>query len=569
MAEDTNTAISPYILEQLYKEFVQFLKEIAGEDFVSFKSSKYVIEQENYKDSIYQEAKHNLGSKFWTLDDIGTGGIQKAVNAAILSKVIHNSVVYENNLINWRKKDEFAKLGRDKGLEQLFFNFYKNKIKPENAFPYFQRYFDYQLIAYLFFINNKEQFLPISQNAFDKIFEDKLRIPNFKTSGNVSWENYKTFNDIIKEVHRFLKTKVKEPTLLDAHSFLWILGRQREKWLTENNPTELVSIPNQSQISVISQPSDIDINVENVIVSSVEVSELPEETKKISEKFENENELKQFTPADIIWVKNVTDHNVGQAYMKLAGEELDKFVLLFPDQHKSNILSPQVGEIILLRQYVNGISAFTHLVTPINDELVEENIHSGFSCGRNVRVIAMTPMDNLIEASSTNWKDVFTRGNAIKIEKIYKHGSIDSLQLGIWERFKPFFVNNQLKSLELTSELLKEIETSDDYLTVTEGKLRLVAHYARERNSEIVEIKKQQAISSNTLYCEVCSFSFIETYNVEFIECHHRTPISQTGVTKTTLNDLALLCANCHRMLHKKIDGNFLSIEELRIRLKR
>ena len=52
-----------------------------------------------------------------------------------------------------------------------------------------------------------------------------------------------------------------------------------------------------------------------------------------------------------------------------------------------------------------------------------------------------------------------------------------------------------------------------------------------------------------------------------FIEAHHRTPLSELKGEKTTkLDDLALVCSNCHRMLHKAI--NSMSIADLRLKLK-
>jgi 5-methylcytosine-specific restriction enzyme A len=32
----------------------------------------------------------------------------------------------------------------------------------------------------------------------------------------------------------------------------------------------------------------------------------------------------------------------------------------------------------------------------------------------------------------------------------------------------------------------------------------------------------------------------------DFIECHHRLPLSTTGERRTRLSDLALVCSNCH-----------------------
>lgn len=249
--------------------------------------------------------------------------------------------------------------------------FSRNKIPPQKAFQEFTQYFDYQLIVYLFFINNKDQFLSISQKIFDQIISDKLHIPDFKTSGNISWENYKTFIEIIKEVHRFLRTKDKNAEPLDAHSFLWIMGKQREAWLNEQNSNR----PNSA--TRLSYPGQKAFDIESETSSPSSVNEYNDQnsTKSDSENAAAKNRKNIFTPADITWVKNVTGYTVGQAYMELDGEQLNSFVLLFPDQAGNNIKSPQVGEIILLRQYVNGTSAFTHLVSPIDDELVEENIH--------------------------------------------------------------------------------------------------------------------------------------------------------------------------------------------------
>jgi 5-methylcytosine-specific restriction protein A len=72
------------------------------------------------------------------------------------------------------------------------------------------------------------------------------------------------------------------------------------------------------------------------------------------------------------------------------------------------------------------------------------------------------------------------------------------------------------------------------------------------------------------LNCEVCGFSFLDAYGElgeGFIEAHHKNPMSlQEGEIKTTLDDIALVCSNCHRMLHK---GNpVLSVEELKERME-
>jgi len=48
-----------------------------------------------------------------------------------------------------------------------------------------------------------------------------------------------------------------------------------------------------------------------------------------------------------------------------------------------------------------------------------------------------------------------------------------------------------------------------------------------------------------------------------FIECHHTKPVSELQVgEKTKLSDLALVCSNCHRMIHRK--RPWLSVDGIR-----
>ncbi|MBK9318172.1 MAG: HNH endonuclease [Bacteroidetes bacterium] len=124
-----------------------------------------------------------------------------------------------------------------------------------------------------------------------------------------------------------------------------------------------------------------------------------------------------------------------------------------------------------------------------------------------------------------------------------------------------------MMSVVATAALINDVETIDPNLTVNEGELKLVSHLARERNRVIIANKKRQALDNGTLFCEVCDFSFIQRFQQEFIECHHIVPIAQTGARATTMGDLALVCSNCHRMLHAKFDGRYLSITELRAKI--
>ncbi len=277
--------------------------------------------------------------------------------------------------------------------------------------------------------------------------------------------------------------------------------------------------------------------------------------------------LRELTPFDIIWIKNITNSEDGTAYMDVDLE----FVLHFPNKHYGNILKPQKGEIILLYQNIKGRKALTHLVTPINDKIEEEGNRTYFRYGRKVRVIAHTPIDDLIFVSNSLWNRVnfqgISQGNACKISHISNLGVFDDLLRDVWVRLTPFFKQNFSDSIRFVENVSEEIDLDDPDLGVAEGKERLITHIARERNREIVHKKKQQALKQGLLKCCVCNFSFIDSFGTEFIECHHVKPISEFGETTTKLEDLELVCPNCHRMLHRKFEGHFLSIDELKNRI--
>jgi 5-methylcytosine-specific restriction protein A len=89
-----------------------------------------------------------------------------------------------------------------------------------------------------------------------------------------------------------------------------------------------------------------------------------------------------------------------------------------------------------------------------------------------------------------------------------------------------------------------------------EGRVLTRLHKVHERNSAIVERKKQLVLSqTGRLACEVCRFDFGDFYGdigEGFAECHHLVPLSDLrGVRPVRLDDLVIVCANCHRMLHR------------------
>lgn len=88
-----------------------------------------------------------------------------------------------------------------------------------------------------------------------------------------------------------------------------------------------------------------------------------------------------------------------------------------------------------------------------------------------------------------------------------------------------------------------------------EGGVVMRLHKRYERDPKLVAEKRKAAAAAGSLACEVCGFDFEKAYGAlgaGYIEVHHTKPVHTLSArSKTKLADLALLCANCHRMAHR------------------
>lgn len=117
----------------------------------------------------------------------------------------------------------------------------------------------------------------------------------------------------------------------------------------------------------------------------------------------------------------------------------------------------------------------------------------------------------------------------------------------------------RLITCRVTADQLGGIDSNQASDSFPEGRRVERKHYLRERSSALVEkAKKEYALKNDgRLPCEVCGFDFRECYGSHgdrYIEAHHIIPLSElcsADGAKTRLEDLAMVCSNCHRMLHR------------------
>lgn len=107
--------------------------------------------------------------------------------------------------------------------------------------------------------------------------------------------------------------------------------------------------------------------------------------------------------------------------------------------------------------------------------------------------------------------------------------------------------------LEDNEDLLAPVDDEDD--KAKEGRLLQRQHFVRERDKKLRAKKIADFLKHHhRVHCEVCRFDFEATYGergLEYTEVHHVVPLHASGETTTNIADLILLCANCHRMIHR------------------
>ena len=119
-----------------------------------------------------------------------------------------------------------------------------------------------------------------------------------------------------------------------------------------------------------------------------------------------------------------------------------------------------------------------------------------------------------------------------------------------------------------------EMDLTDGYYpdevseTLEEGTRKSVLVNVYERNP----FARKQCIEYYGVQCQVCDFDFEKTYGEvgkDFIHVHHIKPLHEIkqGYIVDPVKDLIPVCPNCHAMLHRKENGMYLSVEQLRERI--
>ena len=223
-----NASVGEELFDIRFEEFLRFVESADGKIFGGFREDNYVSRNESYKVTIYRLARARLSFESWVEGQIGSGEIIEAV--------IRSIEIDGNNLLPWQ-----ARFGDEQRIhssiresrrseealreaEQVLFNLYRApnvKTAFERATALFGK--RYPLLAYLCFLRDCDNFLPISPKAFE-LSLGLLGAP-IRLNAQCSWQNYSAFVGLIRDIQAKIEARYGfTASLLDAHSFAWILA---------------------------------------------------------------------------------------------------------------------------------------------------------------------------------------------------------------------------------------------------------------------------------------------------------------------------------------------------------
>lgn len=165
---------------------------------------------------------------------------------------------------------------------------------------------------------------------------------------------------------------------------------------------------------------------------------------------------------------------------------------------------------------------------------------------------------------------VFKLLNLHKIATGKGLGNTSKMDREVWEELgrDPLRTKKLADLIKASVGILGQLIGDDDVeMTFSEGTIITKTHEVRERNPKLRKTLLQYRKKNGKVKCEMCGrgpYSIHEDLSDAIFEIHHIVPLSNALRINTRLSDLALLCANCHRFLHRAISikGDWISLAE-------
>jgi hypothetical protein len=105
------------------------------------------------------------------------------------------------------------------------------------------------------------------------------------------------------------------------------------------------------------------------------------------------------------------------------------------------------------------------------------------------------------------------------------------------------------------AESMPEADGEDLY--GKEGRLLMRMHTYKERDKKFAAMVKKAAKKAGKLVCEACGMDPVKRYGgsagERAVEAHHKIPVEELLADSITrVEDMAIICASCHRVVHSR-----------------
>lgn len=176
--------------------------------------------EEGYKYEVWSKAHAIIEAVPWETPNLIGSGIIK--HAALDALRVTDPWGESQNLVDWNDIILFDDIKKTKALEKALYELYRTD-HDELSFNSLMTVIGnkFALISFLFFIKDKDRYAVVRPDNFAWRFK-KLGVKEACTFP-CSWKNYSTFLVVLSEVKDFLDERLADVTLLDAHSFVWML----------------------------------------------------------------------------------------------------------------------------------------------------------------------------------------------------------------------------------------------------------------------------------------------------------------------------------------------------------
>lgn len=230
-------------IEESIDSVIEFVRHTDHDksELIDFHDTTKLIGGESYKYDVFDKSHGALCLEQWDISSIGSGAICAFVIDAM--KHTDNLVNRQFGVPQFLSLLKNAEIQNRQRYEEALYSVYFGEDE-EMAFKKAVDCFGgkYPLIAFLFFIKDRDRFLPTSPDSFDSVFESMGL--GFKMSSRCSWSNYCEFIAIIAYAQEYLtKSGVcsHEVSLLDAHSAIWL--QHYSEYKTWHNETKDINTP--------------------------------------------------------------------------------------------------------------------------------------------------------------------------------------------------------------------------------------------------------------------------------------------------------------------------------------